>query len=341
MVGLEPNADRQAADGAGQDASAGGASQAHGLRTLADLEPGDHICCLYETEEEHRAVLTPFLRQGLERAEKVLYIVDAHTAEAVLRYLRDDGLDVEPYLARGQLTIVTSQDAYMQQGVFDPDEMIAFLRAETERALVEGYSALRITGEMSWALREQPGFERLIEYEAKLNEFFPGSRCLAMCQYDRRVFSAALLLDVLCAHPIAVVGTEVYDNFYYIPPAALLGHDPAAEVLRHWLEHLAERKKAEEAIQKTREDIESRVARRMQEVNGYGLTFRELTVLHLVAAGESDKEIATVLGISPLTVHKHLANILDKMGAASRTEAVARALREGLLDYQGHQETAA
>ncbi|GAF67480.1 unnamed protein product, partial [marine sediment metagenome] len=95
---------------------------------------------------------------------------------------------------------------------------------------------------------------------------------------------------------------------------------------------ITERKRVEEAFQKVREDIESRVERRTQEVNGYGLTFRELTVLHLVAAGKADKEIATVLGISPLTAHKHLANILNKMGAASRTEAGVRALREGLLD---------
>ena len=64
----------------------------------------------------------------------------------------------------------------------------------------------------------------------------------------------------------------------------------------------------------------------------YGLTFRELTVLHLVVTGKSDKEIATVLGISTLTASKHLGNILRKMGAASRTEAGVRALREGLLD---------
>jgi PAS domain S-box-containing protein len=95
---------------------------------------------------------------------------------------------------------------------------------------------------------------------------------------------------------------------------------------------ITERKRAEKALQKAREEIESRVERRTQEVNGYNLTFRELTILHLVAAGESDKEIATVLGISPLTAHKHLANILEKMGAASRTEAGVRAIREELLD---------
>ena len=64
----------------------------------------------------------------------------------------------------------------------------------------------------------------------------------------------------------------------------------------------------------------------------YSLTFRELTVLQLVAEGKSDKEAATILGISPLTVSKHVANILAKMKAPSRAEASARAVRERILD---------
>ena len=65
--------------------------------------------------------------------------------------------------------------------------------------------------------------------------------------------------------------------------------------------------------------------------SSYGLTFRELTVLHLVADGKADKEIAVALGISPLTAQKHVANILSKMEAASRTDAGVRAVREGLI----------
>jgi hypothetical protein len=64
---------------------------------IADLGSGDYPCCPYETEEEHRAVLMPFLRQGLERGEKVVYIVDACTGEAILDYLRDDRLTGSPY----------------------------------------------------------------------------------------------------------------------------------------------------------------------------------------------------------------------------------------------------
>jgi PAS domain-containing protein len=221
------------------------------VHRIPDLGPGDHLCCLYETEEEHRAVLTPFLRQGFERDEKVVYVIDVHTAEAILDYLRKDGLDVESYLARGQLTILSRDDAYTREGVFDPEKMIALLRAEMERALAEGYTALRVTGEMTWALRGLPGSERLIEYEARMNEFFPGSKCLAICQYDRRRFDPAILLDVLRTHPIAVVGTEVYDNFYYMPPAELLGHAPSAAEFRHWVQNLAERRRVEEALRES------------------------------------------------------------------------------------------
>ena len=63
-----------------------------------------------------------------------------------------------------------------------------------------------------------------------------------------------------------------------------------------------------------------------------GLTKREHEILILVAQGKANKEIARELHISVKTVEYHITNILGKLGAASRTEAVVKALEQGLLD---------
>jgi DNA-binding CsgD family transcriptional regulator len=64
---------------------------------------------------------------------------------------------------------------------------------------------------------------------------------------------------------------------------------------------------------------------------GSPLTARELEVLRLVARGLVNKEIAAELGVSTHTVKYHLAAVLAKLGAGSRTEAVARGIRTGLV----------
>ena len=63
-----------------------------------------------------------------------------------------------------------------------------------------------------------------------------------------------------------------------------------------------------------------------------GLTARETEVLHLLAAGRSNRDIAAELFISAKTVSVHVSSILAKLHATSRTEAAAIAHRAGLAD---------
>jgi DNA-binding CsgD family transcriptional regulator len=61
-----------------------------------------------------------------------------------------------------------------------------------------------------------------------------------------------------------------------------------------------------------------------------GLTGREVEVLRLIAAGQSNRAIAQALFISPNTVLRHVSNIFAKTGVANRAEAAAYAIRQGL-----------
>jgi len=61
------------------------------------------------------------------------------------------------------------------------------------------------------------------------------------------------------------------------------------------------------------------------------LTPREVEILEMMAEGLSNRRIATRLAISRYTVKFHVASILAKLGAASRTEAVTLGVRQGLI----------
>lgn len=61
------------------------------------------------------------------------------------------------------------------------------------------------------------------------------------------------------------------------------------------------------------------------------LTPREIQILRMVAMGKTSQEIANDLRISEVTVKWHIANTMRKLGASSRAEAVASALKRNLL----------
>lgn len=241
-------------------------THAHPPRSIADLRPGDHLCCLYETEEECWPALTTFLRQGLERNEQILYITDTRPADAILECLQDNGLDAAAYLDGGQMIIISGDDVYLQGDAFDPERLIDLMKTRIEQALADGYRALCIVGEMSWMLWGMPGSERWAEYEAALDELLLGGQCLSLCQYDRRLFGAGALLDVLRIHPLVIIGAEVYENLYYTPIADLQDRSQSAVALQRRIENVIAHQRAEEALRSARDELEVRVQERTAEL---------------------------------------------------------------------------
>jgi DNA-binding CsgD family transcriptional regulator len=72
----------------------------------------------------------------------------------------------------------------------------------------------------------------------------------------------------------------------------------------------------------------------MTEPKPPALSATELKILHLVATGATNREIAHQRGITEATVKKHLTNIFDKLGTSNRTEALRRAIEQGLVTVE-------
>lgn len=121
-----------------------------------------------------------------------------------------------------------------------------------------------------------------------------------------------------------------YDTDAYLTPALAAGangyllKDTTPDELLHAIRALAQGGAALEG------GVAARLLERVHE-RGELLTARELDVLRLLIAGGSNRSIAVKLALSENTVKYHISNILDKLGAQSRGEAVALALQRGLV----------
>jgi signal transduction histidine kinase len=217
---------------------------------IQELKPQDHLCLIYNSPEEHLAGAAMFIKCGLENRERCLYVVDDSTSEAVNAVLERSGVSVADARASHSLEIVTKREAYLRDGYFSPERMINFLREQTEKAQRDGFGALRLAAEMTWALGDAAGVDRLLEYEARLNHFFEDHACLAACQYNRQRFSAETVRGVIHTHPIVAVGHTVARNHFYVPPSEYLesgSHRPDIEIDR-MLRQLTALEQAQEAL---------------------------------------------------------------------------------------------
>jgi signal transduction histidine kinase len=153
--------------------------------------------------------------------------------------LSANGVDTAEAVARGAL-ILSSDRSHLRGGVFDPDAMIEQLCFLIDVAVADGYQGLCATGDMRWELGEDENFERLVEYEARLEQVFRDKPLRGICQYHRDLVPARAVRDALVTHRSAYIGHALNrDNLFYIPPELLLdGRDGAGRARQgEWMYH--------------------------------------------------------------------------------------------------------
>ena len=182
------------------------------------LTPGDHICAFYRGSEGRDEVLLAYLRAGMEAGDRCVVVLDQVEPEELRRQLsQDDSTEI-----RG-VDVMRSADTYLRDGHFSKGAMIDFWDSATRENLADGdFTFARSCGEMTWALKEFPGVEDLVDYEAELNDFLPLYPQVIMCLYDLDLFDGSVVVDLLRTHPKLLLCGSLLDNPYYLEPAEFL-----------------------------------------------------------------------------------------------------------------------
>lgn len=226
---------------------------------LKGLKIHDHACIIYHGRKQQLHAVIAFMRYGLTRHEQCVYVADENSIADIRQAMRAAGIDVEKEEAGSLLLLTDKRGSYVKHGFFDPDAMIGFLGDTTQAALDAGLSGLRGTGEMTWALAGDPGSERLLEYEAKLNFFLPDHKAVLVCQYNAEKFSSKTLMDIIRTHPIIIYEDTVCENPFYVPPDEFLHPGPAQGVER-MLQTIVDQKNTSETLRQ-RERQQQEVAK--------------------------------------------------------------------------------
>jgi hypothetical protein len=97
---------------------------------------GEHICALYDTEDEQLAVAAEYLADGLRRSERAFYVAESPAALARFRQaLTELSVEVTREETRRALVLRTHAEAHLVGGQFDSERMLRLLNEAVEDAL--------------------------------------------------------------------------------------------------------------------------------------------------------------------------------------------------------------
>jgi len=158
-------------------------SQAHSF--IEGIDTTDHVLLFYDTQESKRRILYTYLAEGLRQGKGIVYVHTEETPEDIFTGLAQQGIDVEPNLASGNILTPRYDEIYIVNG---EAEALRILNRwhELSRHFQSKGLGLRATGESSCFFKEGKVRE-LLRYEYAL----------------RRVLTVPM--DAICAYNLKTI----------------------------------------------------------------------------------------------------------------------------------------
>ncbi|MFI8873217.1 MEDS domain-containing protein [Streptomyces sp. NPDC055243] len=170
--------------------------------SVTRMNSGDHACLGFDDDETRWELRAAYADIGISRGEQVVFFTDRTTTpDVAAEQLSSTGFPLDPALMDGRLVVVNEVPGYDPATGFDPVERAQTWVELTDKARLDGFSGIRVVGDMGWAA--EPGVDQdlLVEYEAGLSPLFAKIGFTAVCEYDRRKFSDGVLGRIQHAHP--------------------------------------------------------------------------------------------------------------------------------------------
>jgi len=165
-----------------------------------EVSPGDHVVFIYEDTPELTAFVVPFIKEGLTKGERCLYVVDDQELPEITEALSAGGVDVDRESRRGALMFMNGEE-YAGPPPFDPLRIVELLRRRAAAAASGGFTGLRVAGQMTWTLKAGVPDRALVEYEVLVEQSTGPVPFTAACMYRRDRFDPAVLQQMIRSHP--------------------------------------------------------------------------------------------------------------------------------------------
>lgn len=225
--------------------------------TLQQIPVGSHLCQIFDTQQDRIALADSMIRYGIERGDQILYLIDEEAVEDIIFHLLGKDLKAERYLASGQLHLQPAHSLRCLPAEKDSlEDLLSFFILRAKRALQEGFSGLRIVDNSGWVLLRLFAASS-IEFKARLGDMLREYHITAISQHFLPSLEPAALREIVTCYPLVVIGQELFQNFYYVPPAAFISCRPAEVQFTQWVSNLLNFKRTMEQLYFTRFWVES------------------------------------------------------------------------------------
>ncbi|MGB9938915.1 PAS domain S-box protein [Methanosarcina sp.] len=178
-----------------------------GIDNIRNVPWGAHFCQFYQTKEDLMDIVIPLLKTGLKNNEACIWIISQpQEVEETKEALKATFPDIEIFLRKGQIEIISCDNWFIKDGTFDSQRALDGLTERIDRALASNYTGLRLIEDI--CRLEKESWNGFVDYERKVDSAIHRHPVTVLCTYSLEIYNSAEILDIIANHQFALTKRE-------------------------------------------------------------------------------------------------------------------------------------